>query len=65
MTDQPDIQDLTAIASKHLFVETLRRQGSDTLDFHDCAVWAIEAALREAWALGYQAGLSAPHKHQS
>jgi hypothetical protein len=42
------------IASKHLGIQTLETRKSDSLDFHDCAVWSIKNALEAA----YQAGLN-------
>ena len=42
---------LLEIAAKHFHsIETLETQNSDRLDFHDVAVWAIRAALVEAYA---------------
>ncbi len=46
-------QLLTEIAKKHLNLETLETRNSDSLDFHDVAVWALKEALQEA----YEAGL--------
>ena len=46
---------LQSIAKKHLSIDTLNRQKSDSLDFHDLAVWNIEAALQAA----FEAGLNA------
>jgi len=46
---------LAEIAKKHLAIDTLDRQRSDRLDFHDLAVWSIEHALEAA----FQAGLEA------
>ena len=48
-------QLLTEIAKKHLSLETLGTRKSDSLDFHDVAVWSLKEALQEA----YEAGLSA------
>ena len=48
-------QLLTEIAKKHLNLETLETRNSDSLDFHDVAVWALKEALQEA----YEAGLNA------
>lgn len=53
-TQQQIDQLLTDIAKKHLNIATLKTRNSDSLDFHDVAVWAIKEALREA----YEAGLS-------
>lgn len=54
-TRQQIDQLLTEIAKKHLNLETLETRNSDSLDFHEVAVWAIKDALQEA----YEAGLNA------
>ena len=46
---------LTEIAKKNLNLETLETRGSDDLDFHDTAVWAIKNALRDAFIAGMTA----------
>ena len=46
---------LEDIAKEHLRVPTLETRKSDSLDFHDLAVWQMRAALEAA----YQAGLAA------
>ena len=47
---------LTDIAKRHLLVEeTLETRNSDSLDFHNCAVWSIADALEEAYQLGCDA----------
>jgi len=43
------------IAPRHFFVETLETRNRDRLDFHDIAVWAVRAALNEAYAAGLAA----------
>ncbi len=48
-------QTIQQIAQKHLGIETLQTQKSDRLDFHDLAVWSIEAALKAAFEAGQQA----------
>ncbi|MDP3652405.1 MAG: hypothetical protein Q8R67_12055 [Rhodoferax sp.] len=53
MTTEANI--LEQIARKHLGLETLEERNSDQLDFHDLAVWSIEAALQEAFEAGKQA----------
>ena len=53
-TQQQLDQLLTDIAKKHLNIETLETRNSDSLDFHDVAVWCLKDALQEA----YEAGLS-------
>ena len=40
------------IATRHFFIETLATRNRDRLDFHDVAVWAMRAALNEAYAAG-------------
>lgn len=45
-------QILAQIAQKHLGLETLEPRQSDALDFHDLAVWSIEAALQAAFEAG-------------
>ncbi len=52
MTTQNTLQQ---IAKKHLGIETLQTQKSDRLDFHDLAVWSIEAALKAAFEAGQKA----------
>ena len=51
---------LLEIAAKHFHsIETMETQNSDRLDFHDVAVWAIRAALSEAYEAGRIAGAKA------
>jgi hypothetical protein len=40
------------IAQEHLNLHTLDSRNSDSLDFHDLAVWNIKAALEAAYAAG-------------
>ena len=47
------------IATRHFFIETLETQNSDRLDFHEFAVWAMRAALSEAYEAGRIAGAKA------
>lgn len=42
----------TQIAQRHLGIETLVTRNSDSLDFHDVAVWSIQAALEAAYEAG-------------
>lgn len=55
-----EIKKLIAIAKKNRLIpddrEDLKARNSDSLDFTDCAVWNIEAALIEAYELGKVAG---------
>ena len=45
---------LAAIAKEKLHIDTLETRNSDSLDFHDVAVWSVRDALLAA----YQAGMS-------
>ena len=47
------------IAARHFFIETLETRSSDSLDFHDVAIWAIRAALEDAYEAGRIAGAKA------
>ena len=46
---------LLAIAERHLFLVTLETRMSDSLDFHDHAVWAVRSALEAAFEAGRRA----------
>ena len=46
---------LEQIARQHLGIETLQPCQSDQRDFHDLAVWSIEAALKAAFEAGKKA----------
>ena len=50
---------LLEIAAKHFCLETLETRNSDSLDFHDVAIWAIRAALDDAYEAGRIAGAKA------
>jgi hypothetical protein len=47
-----DDRALAVIAKQHLDLETLETRRSDSLDFHDLAVWRIRAALEAAFEAG-------------
>lgn len=49
------------IARETLNIETLKTRSSDSLDFHEVAVWRLKEALEAA----YQAGLSAASNARS
>jgi len=51
-TQQQLDQLLTDIAKKHLNIATLETRHSDSLDFHDVAVWCLKDALQEAYKAG-------------
>ena len=46
---------IEAIARKYLEIETLQTRCSDQADFHELAVWVIEAALIAAYNAGHEA----------
>lgn len=46
---------LAQIAAKHLDMETLETRNSDSLDFHELAVWNIKEALEAAFKAGQAA----------
>ncbi|MCC6006800.1 MAG: hypothetical protein JJU40_03890 [Rhodobacteraceae bacterium] len=46
---------LLEIAQRQFRIETLETRNRDRLDFHDVAVWAIRAALEEAFEAGRRA----------
>jgi hypothetical protein len=59
-SDDDRISDiLEKIAIRELFVETLKRRNSDSLDFHDTAVWSMSSALRAAYEAGRKDGKEA------
>jgi hypothetical protein len=47
-SDQPDLL-FAAIARRYLGIPTLETRRSDSLHFHDVAVWQLKAALRAAY----------------
>ena len=55
-----EIKKLVEIAKKNRLIaeerEDLKAKNSDSLDFTDCAVWNIEAALIEAYEMGKAEG---------
>ena len=57
MSNKKINQLMTQIAQQHLRLETLETRHSDSLDFHDIAVWQIESALRAAFEAGREEGL--------
>ncbi|WAC72373.1 hypothetical protein OU995_22880 [Roseateles sp. SL47] len=56
---------LTLIAQKYLGIETLETRRSDSLDFHDTAVWCIKDALEAAFKAGVELGASMPKATES
>ena len=56
-------QLLTQIAQNKLGIETLETRRSDSLDFHDVAVWCLRDALEAAFNAGLEQGRNANHKN--
>lgn len=56
---QKELNKLVEIAKKYLLIpqdrKDLKAMNSDSLDFMDCAVWCLEAALKEAYEMGKSA----------
>ena len=52
-------QLLTQIAQSKLGIETLETRKSDSLDFHDVAVWCLRDALEAAFSAGVEQGRKA------
>ena len=61
--DQRD-KTLAEIAAGHLHLETLETRNSDSLDFHDMAVWSIKTALEAAYEAGRQSRAPVPPKRR-
>ena len=58
---EPTVDELlSAIAKETLHIDTLETRKSDSLDFHDVAVWSVKAALEAA----YRAGLAAAREER-
>ena len=51
-------QLLTQIAQNKLGIETLETRRSDSLDFHDVAVWSVRDALEAAFKAGVEVGMN-------
>lgn len=55
MTETTSATIIAEIARQLLSLETLETRKSDSLDFHDMAVWSIKAALESAYEAGRRA----------
>ena len=44
----------TQIANDHFGIQTLEERHTDSLDFHDVAVWNVKAALEAAFNAGLE-----------
>jgi hypothetical protein len=49
---KPTYPVLAGIAREHLLIPTLESRRADSLDFHNVAVWQVEAALKAAFDAG-------------
>ncbi len=58
-------QLLTQIALQHLHIETLETRRSDSLDFHDVAVWCLRDALEAAFNAGIEQGRKATKSNRA
>lgn len=58
-------QRLTQIAQTKLGIETLDTRHSDSLDFHDLAVWSLREALEAAYQAGIEQGRKATKSDQT
>ena len=56
---------LPQIAQQHLGIETLQTRRSDSLDFHDVAVWCVRDALEAAFKAGIDEGRKAAMSDQA
>ena len=50
--EPPPRPELAEIARRVLSIPTLETRYSDSLDFHDVAVWCVREALERAYDLG-------------
>ncbi len=57
MATDKRFEAVSKIAAKILDVETLVVRHSDSLDFHEVAVWRLEQALNAAYEAGLAAGV--------
>lgn len=56
---QETFRDLiTQIAQKNLGIDTLETRNSDSLDFHEVAVWQIQDALTAAFFAGMEVAMT-------
>lgn len=58
-------QRLTQIAKTKLGIDTLETRHSDSLDFHDLAVWSLREALEAAYHAGIEQGRKATKSDQT
>lgn len=56
---------LTQIAQNKMGIETLETRKSDSLDFHDVAVWCLRDALEAAFNAGVEQGRKATKSDQA
>ena len=56
--EPPPRLELVEIARRVLSIPTLDTRYSDSLDFHDVAVWCVREALERAYDLGRESALA-------
>ena len=56
---------LASIAREHLRIPTLTSRQADSLDFHNLAVWQVEAALNAAFDAGMQSARTNPEHRRA
>jgi hypothetical protein len=61
---QKSIKTIERIAREILRIETLETRKSDSLDFHEVAVWSVKEALETAYRAGIAAGMARQQKDQ-
>jgi len=56
-------QIISQIAAKHMRIKTLETQKSDSLDFHQVAVWSVREALMAAYDAGRASAMPMNAEH--
>lgn len=65
MTDQTfkklplpsDVLVESIVKNNFVGIDSIKTRNSDSLDFHDVAIWSIVYSIRAAYQAGYQAAL--------
>jgi hypothetical protein len=47
-------QILQIVKNNFYGIDTIETRNSDSLDFHDTAIWCIRSAIENAYKIGYQ-----------
>jgi hypothetical protein len=64
-TEQKKTEAVDCIARNILDIETLETRKSDSLDFHELAVWQIKAALEMAYLMGRTDGQAMAYRDKA